>query len=169
ALDEAQAERHFHILTDTLQAAGYVHYEISNFGKPGFFSLNNTAYWIGKPYLGIGPSAHSFYNDKRGWNIANNSRYIQSIEQGVVPAEIEELSKRDRYNEYIMTGLRTIWGVSPIEIEHRFGESYKGYFLSKAATYLESGELIRKEEKITASPSGKFLIDGIAADLFRIE
>lgn len=168
-LDEAQAEAHFRILTQTLETAGFVHYETSNFGKPGYFSRNNTAYWLGKPYLGIGPSAHSFFGDKRGWNIANNSRYIQSIEQGIVPVEFEQLSERDRYNEYIMTGLRTIWGVSPREIERRFGDFYKQHFLSEVAAYLDTGELIQAEDTILASSSGKFLVDGIAADLFCID
>jgi oxygen-independent coproporphyrinogen-3 oxidase len=167
--DEAQAEAHFKILTQTLEAAGYVHYETSNFGKPGYFSRNNTAYWIGKSYLGLGPSAHSFFGDKRAWNIANNSRYIKSIEQGIVPVEFEDLSKQDRYNEYVMTGLRTIWGVSPLEIEKRFGEPYKQYFLSKAAAYLDKGELIKNNDVVIASSSGKFLVDGIAADLFRVD
>lgn len=167
--DEAQAEAHFKILTQTLEAAGYVHYETSNFGMPGYFSRNNTAYWIGKSYLGLGPSAHSFFGDKRAWNIANNSRYIKSIEQGIVPVEFEDLSKQDRYNEYVMTGLRTIWGVSPLEIEKRFGEPYKQYFLSKAAAYLDKGELIKNNDVVIASSSGKFLVDGIAADLFRVD
>ena len=168
-LDEAQAEAHFGILTQTLETAGLVHYEISNFGKPGYFSRNNTAYWLGKPYLGIGPSAHSYYDNKRGWNIANNTKYIKAIEQGVVPVEFEELSKQDQYNEYVMTGLRTIWGVSPTEIERRFGAFYKQYFLSKVEPYLKGGELEQAEEAILATSSGKFLIDGIAADLFRID
>ncbi len=168
-LDEAQAEAHFRILTQTMEAAGLVHYETSNFGKPGYFSRNNTAYWHGKPYLGIGPSAHSFYHDKRGWNIANNTRYIKAIEEGVVPVEFEELTIQDLYNEYVMTGLRTNWGVSSNEIERRFGDTYKHYFLSKVEPYLKGGELVQVEETITASSSGKFLIDGIAADLFRID
>lgn len=167
-LDEAQAEGHFRTLVQTLETAGYVHYEISNFGKPGYFSKNNTAYWIGKPYLGLGPSAHSFFGDKRGWNIANNSKYIRAVEQGIVPVEYEKLNKQDRYNEYIMTGLRTIWGVSSLEIERRYGESYKQYFLSKVEPYLKSGELYQKDQIISATHSGKFLIDGIAADLFYI-
>ncbi|MCE2613991.1 radical SAM family heme chaperone HemW [Flavobacteriaceae bacterium D16] len=167
--DEAQAAAHFRMLTDTMGNEGYVHYETSNFGKPGYFSRNNTAYWTGKPYLGLGPSAHSFFGDKRAWNVANNTKYIKSIQEGIVPVEYEELSKQDRYNEYIMTGLRTIWGVSPLEIEQRFGEPYKQYFLSKVAVYLNSGELMKKEEVVVATSSGKFLVDGIAADLFRVE
>ncbi|MCX2718967.1 radical SAM family heme chaperone HemW [Lentiprolixibacter aurantiacus] len=167
-LDEAQAEAHFRILVNTLENEGYVHYEISNFGKPDYFSQNNTAYWIGKPYLGIGPSAHSFYGRRRGWNISNNSKYIKSIEEGKAPVEYEELSDQDRYNEYIMTGLRTIWGVSPDEIEKRFGASYRQYFLNRVAAHLNSGDLILKGDAIVASPSGKFLIDGLASDLFRV-
>lgn len=168
-LDEALTERHFQILTDAMESAGFVHYEISNFGKPGYFSKNNTAYWIGKPYLGIGPSAHSFTGDRRGWNVANNSKYIKALEQGILPIEFEELGVRDRYNEYIMTGLRTIWGVSLSEITSRFGTSYKDYFLSKLPPHLDSTHLILKDETVMVTPTGKLLVDGISADLFFVD
>ena len=165
-LDEVQAERHFHMLTDTLEAAGYVHYEISNFGKPGFFSRNNTAYWIGKPYLGIGPSAHSFYGNKRGWNIANNSRYIKSIEQGVVPVEFEELSKRDRYNEYIMTSLRTVWGCDQALVKQEFGEKYIEHLDRQLAKHLTDGMTRVEKGRIFLTARGQLVADGLAADLF---
>lgn len=167
--DEAQAEVHFRMLTDVMESEGFVHYEISNFGKPGYFSRNNTAYWMGTPYLGIGPSAHSFYGNKRGWNVANNSKYIKCLEQGIVPVEYEELTERDRYNEYIMTGLRTIWGVSLSEIASRFGDSYTQYFLSKLPTHLSSKQLMQEGETISATALGKFFVDGIAADLFMLD
>ena len=167
--DEAQAEAHFRILTDKMESEGFVHYEISNFGKPGYFSRNNTAYWIGTPYLGLGPSAHSYYSNKRGWNVANNSKYIKSLEQGIVPIEYEALNERDRYNEYIMTGLRTIWGVSLSEIASRFGESYQEYFLSKLPPYLSGNQLVQEGGTVSATASGKFFIDGIAADLFMLD
>ena len=105
------ASNHFMILVDTLQKNGFIHYELSNFGKENYFSKNNSAYWLGKKYIGIGPSAHSYDGKKRGWNVANNSLYLKSIQDDILPIETEILSKSDRYNEYIMTGLRTIWGV----------------------------------------------------------
>src|SRR5690606_10737535 len=111
-VDDALAATHFEILTQELVAQGFVHYELSNFGKPGYFSKNNTAYWLGKKYLGIGPSAHGYDGKNRSWNISNNSKYIQSLEDNTLPSETETLSVTDRYNETIMTGLRTMWGVS---------------------------------------------------------
>lgn len=105
-VDDEKAEEQFNILIDELQKANFVHYETSNFGKQGFFSKNNSSYWLGKPYLGIGPSAHSFDGETRSWNVRNNSKYINTIQQNKLPIEREILSKKDRYNEYIMTGLR---------------------------------------------------------------
>jgi len=106
--DDGLAHEHFLHLVKTLEANGFVHYELSNFGLPDYFSRNNSAYWQGKKYLGIGPSAHSFDGTSRSWNVANNVRYIQQIQKGVLPSEKEYLSLPDRYNEYVMTGLRTI-------------------------------------------------------------
>ena len=168
-LDEQLTETHFEILTTKLEEAGFVHYEISNFGKPGYFSRNNTAYWTGLPYIGIGPSAHSFTGAARSWNVANNTKYIKAIAQQKLPRTLEELSKKDRYNEYIMTGLRTIWGVSTSKIASRFGESYMRYFLARVSPYLESEKLSLAGDVVTASKSGKFLVDGIAADLFMVD
>jgi len=106
------AHEHFKILVDTLENNGFVHYELSNFGKPNYFSKHNTSYWKGKIYLGVGPSAHSFNGKQRSWNVANNTKYINSIQEKTLPIERETLSVSDRYNEYVMTGLRTIYGVS---------------------------------------------------------
>src|SRR5699024_1689621 len=107
AVDDAAAKRHYDDLIATLTAAGFVNYEFSNFGKPGFFSKNNTGYWFGKPYLGIGPSAHGFDGTHRSWNVANNTTYIKAIAAGELPQKRETLSTTDRYNEYIMTRFRT--------------------------------------------------------------
>ncbi|HLW41636.1 MAG TPA: radical SAM family heme chaperone HemW, partial [Flavobacterium sp.] len=120
-LDDGEAHEHFLRMVSILENNGFVHYELSNFGKPDYFSKNNSAYWLGKKYLGIGPSAHSFDGKNRSWNIANNSLYIQAIQKNELPNETETLSIQDRYNEYIMTGLRTIWGVSVFSVEHEFG------------------------------------------------
>ena len=111
-VDDDIAQEQFHILVEKLQTHNFIHYELSNFGKEGFFSRNNSAYWQGKTYLGIGPSAHSFNGEKRGWNVRNNSKYINALQHNQLPIEEEILSVTDKYNEYVMTGLRTIWGVS---------------------------------------------------------
>jgi oxygen-independent coproporphyrinogen-3 oxidase len=167
-IDDAMAQEHFHILIDTLEAAGYVHYETSNFGRPGFFSKNNTAYWLGKKYLGIGPSAHSYDGIRRGWNINNNHKYIKSIQAGLLPMESEILSKRDRYNEYMMTGLRTIWGVSLGKVRSEFGQEYLEYMLQQAEPHRQNHFLYLDGDTLLISKKGKFLADGIASDLFMV-
>lgn len=167
-VDDELAEAHFHILVQELEAAGFVNYEISNFGKPGFFSKNNTAYWQGKKYLGIGPSAHSYDGIRRGWNINNNAKYIKALAENQLPMETEVLSRTDRYNEYIMTGLRTIWGVSLERIKTEFGAKYHTYIMEQSSKKLEDGLLFVEKEHLLVSKKGKFLSDGIAADLFLV-
>ena len=126
------AEAHFQILIETLEKEGFIHYELSNFGKENYFSKNNSSYWLGKKYIGIGPSAHSFDGKSRSWNIANNKIYIDQINKNILPSDTEILSKTDCYNEYIMTGLRTIWGVSLLKIETYFGQDYLKYLMKRA-------------------------------------
>ncbi len=167
-IDEELALKHFNHLIAQTKKQGFVHYEISNFGKPNYFSKHNTSYWQGKPYLGIGPSAHSFNENQRSWNVANNTRYIKSIEQNQLPSTVETLSEKDRFNEYIMTGLRTIWGISLSKVQEDFGMEFKQHLLNSTKIYLESNSLEIKEDHITATQKGKFLIDGIASDLFLI-
>jgi len=168
-VDDEQAQEQFYILVDMLEAHGFVNYEISNFGKPGFFSKNNTAYWLGKTYVGVGPSAHSFDGKNRSWNIRNNPTYIKKITEDVLPMEIETLSQSDRYNEAVMTGLRTIWGVSLEKIEKEFGPDYLGYLNQQAQKYREQGLLQLVDGKLLTTKKGKFLVDGIASDLFFME
>ncbi|PIF69431.1 radical SAM family heme chaperone HemW [Flavobacterium sp. 2] len=163
--DEA-ASNHFMILVDTLQKNGFVHYELSNFGKENYFSKNNSAYWLGKKYIGIGPSAHSYDGEKRGWNIANNSLYLKAIQNNELPIETEILTISDRYNEYIMTGLRTIWGVSLERIENEFGLEYLNYLKKQSQKFLDDGLLSIENNILKPTPRGKFLTDGIASDLF---
>ncbi|WP_040473700.1 radical SAM family heme chaperone HemW [Flavobacterium frigoris] len=160
------AQEHFVILVDTLEANGFIHYELSNFGKENYFSKNNSAYWLGKKYIGIGPSAHSYDGVSRSWNIANNPLYIKSIDADKLPNEIEILSVSDRYNEYIMTGLRTIWGVSLDRIESEFGKSYLDYLKKQARKYLNDDLLSIENAILKPTKKGKFLTDGIASDLF---
>jgi len=160
------ASNHFMILVEMLQKNGFIHYELSNFGKENYFSKNNSAYWLGKKYIGIGPSAHSYDGEKRGWNIANNSLYLKAIQNDELPIESEVLTVSDRYNEYIMTGLRTIWGVSLDRIEKEFGSEYLNYLLEQSQKFLNDNLLSIENNILKPTPKGKFLTDGIASDLF---
>ncbi|MGJ8713493.1 MAG: radical SAM family heme chaperone HemW [Maribacter stanieri] len=167
ATDE-ETQEHFNLLNEILISAGFDCYEISNFGKPGYYSKNNSAYWQQKKYIGIGPSAHSFDGVRRGWNINNNPKYIKSIEQDIVPIEVEVLSATDKYNEYVMTGLRTIWGVSLTRISEEFGLKFKDYALMQADKFIEQHLLYINDEILKTTKKGMFLADGIAADLFMV-
>ena len=167
-VDDDLAQEQFYMLIEKLEANNFIHYELSNFGKKGFFSKNNTAYWQGKPYLGIGPSAHSFDGNHRGWNVRNNSKYIQSIDKKNLPIETETLSLTDKYNEYVMTGLRTIWGISLDTIQQNFGLTYKKYLLKQADIHLKNDLLYLHANTLHVTKKGKFLSDGIASDLFKI-
>lgn len=169
AVDDALAREQYEIMIETLEAAGFDNYEFSNFGKPGFFSRNNTAYWFGNPYLGIGPSAHSFDGKTRKWNIRNNMLYIKNIEKGELPSESETLSTADRYNEYVMTRLRTKWGISIKEVGGKFGEAYKNHLFKEAENLLQDDLMVFEGDKLLISKKGKFLSDGIAAELFWVE
>lgn len=163
--DEA-AQSHFQILVDTLEANGFVHYELSNFGKPGYFSRNNSAYWLGKKYIGIGPSAHSYDGISRSWNVANNSIYLKSLAENRLPNETEILTISDRYNETIMTGLRTVWGISLERIESEFGKKYHDYLLKQSQRFVADGLLSIENGILTTTRQGKFLADGLASHLF---
>ncbi|AOC94373.1 Oxygen-independent coproporphyrinogen-III oxidase 1 [Flavobacterium anhuiense] len=160
------ASNHFMILVEMLQKNGFIHYELSNFGKENYFSKNNSAYWLGKKYIGIGPSAHSYDGEKRGWNIANNSLYLKAIQNNELPIETEVLTTSDRYNEYIMTGLRTIWGVSLDRIEKEYGSEYLNYLLEQSQKFLNDDLLSIDNNILKPTLKGKFLTDGIASDLF---
>ncbi|MEK8179350.1 radical SAM family heme chaperone HemW [Flavobacterium buctense] len=165
-LDDELAQEHFNLLVDKLEENGFIHYELSNFGKENYFSKNNSSYWLGKKYIGIGPSAHSYDGEKRGWNVSNNSLYLKSLAENKIPIEMETLTKTDRYNEYIMTGLRTIWGVSLDRIETEFGPKYLEYLNQQSAKYIEDHLLFVDDNVLRTTKSGKFLGDGIASDLF---
>lgn len=174
-IDDDLALQHFDLLMAETEQQGFVHYEISNFGKKGYFSKHNTSYWQGKSYLGIGPSAHSFNGKQRSWNVSNNTIYIKSIQDNTLPSKIEILSKKDRYNEYVMTGLRTIWGISLNKIETDFGIDYKEHLIASAKKFINQELLIIEDCKtkqglsiLKPTKKGKFLIDGIASDLFMI-
>jgi oxygen-independent coproporphyrinogen-3 oxidase len=160
------AQEHFMILVETLENNGFVHYELSNFGKENYFSQNNSAYWLGKKYLGIGPSAHSYDGVSRSWNVSNNALYLKAIQHEELPNEIEKLTLEDRYNEYIMTGLRTIWGVSLVRIEQEFGIEFLNYLKQQSQKFIDDGLLSIADDILKPTLKGKFLTDGIASDLF---
>ena len=167
-VDDEKAQEQFYILKEILEENQFIHYETSNFGKEGFFSKNNTAYWLGKSYLGIGPSAHSFDGNQRSWNVKNNTKYIKSIQQNLLPIERESLTIIDKYNEYIMTGLRTIWGVSIDNVKKNFGEKYASYLAIQSQKYIEDELLIFENGTLKTTKKGLFLSDGIASDLFML-
>ncbi|RXP45163.1 radical SAM family heme chaperone HemW [Lutibacter sp. HS1-25] len=172
AVDEELALAHFEILVAETEKQGFVQYEISNFGKPAYFSKHNMSYWLGKKYLGVGPSAHSFNGDKRSWNISNNTKYTKSITEKILPNTVETLSVENRFNEYIMTGLRTIWGVSLAKIEREFDVEILRQFIKNTNPFIKKG-LLKIEENtsekfLITTKKGKFLADGIASDLFII-
>ena len=162
------AQEHFSILVELLEANEFIHYELSNFGKSNYFSKNNSSYWLGKKYIGIGPSAHSYNGISRSWNVSNNSLYIKAIQENQLPNEEETLTISDRYNEYIMTGLRTIWGVSLDKIETEFGITYLDYLMKQVQKFLNDDLVIIKDNILRPTKKGKFLTDGIASDLFML-
>ena len=167
-VDDAKTQEQFQILIKELAIGGFIQYEVSSFGKEGFFSKNNSSYWLGVAYLGIGPSAHSFDGKQRSWNIKNNTKYIKSIQENVLPIERETLSTTDQYNEFVMTGLRTIWGVSLEKIKDNFGKKYLDYLQNQSKKHIEETLLFVENGTLKTGEKGRFLVDGIAADLFML-
>lgn len=158
--------RQFLLLMQWMKDTGYEHYEISNFAKPGYRSRHNSSYWQGKKYLGIGPSAHSYDGKKRRWNIANNSLYIQSIKNHLIPFEEEILNHNERLNEYIMTSLRMMEGLDLKEVEKKFSLNEKIRIENSVKNYVDKKMILIKNEKIVLTNEGKLFADGIASDLF---
>lgn len=167
-VDDAVAEAHHQLLVAHTERAGYENYEFSNFCLPGKQSRNNSAYWQGKSYLGIGPSAHSYDGNRRSWNIANNPKYLKEVSNGTLPITRETLSVNDKYNEHIMTRLRTSNGISLAEISEAFGERFTAYLLKMAQPHIDQGRLAQINHHLVVTKKGKFLSDGIAADLFLV-
>ncbi|NDC29945.1 MAG: radical SAM family heme chaperone HemW [Bacteroidetes bacterium] len=165
-LSEEQAVQQFDILIDTLEKNSFEQYEISNFAKDGKYAIHNTNYWMNKPYIGIGPSAHSFNQTERSWNIANNILYAEAIEKNELPMETEVLSIANKLNEYVMTSLRTKWGCSLNYIESNFGYKYAEQILQQAYPHIQKNHLTKEGNTLLVSKAGKFFSDGIASDLF---
>ena len=168
-IDERVVKDQYDYLVDKMEETGYINYEFSNFGKPSFFSLNNTNYWEGKPYLGLGPSAHSFDGSSiRKWNISNNHKYLLGVLSGKLNLETEFLSKKDRYNEYIMTGLRKLEGLSLDYIKIVFGKRYADYLEKQTCKHLNQQNLFWDGNQLKIAKKAKFLTDGVAVDLFMV-
>jgi oxygen-independent coproporphyrinogen-3 oxidase len=164
-VDEDTSVRFFDVLIDTLRTAGYEHYEISNFCKPGRRSLHNSAYWQGIPYLGCGASAHSFNGTSRRWNVSSLKQYIEGIETHHPHYETEQLTQSNRYNEYIMTGLRTRRGISLYEVEAKFGPQLHRYCTQQIERFLQAGLLEQHGDRISFTRRGVFVSDGIISDI----
>ena len=163
--DEDLSVTLFRTLIDELTRAGYEHYEISNFCLPGLHSRHNSSYWTGKKYLGCGPSAHSFNGTSRQWNVASLDKYIHAIQQGKLDYEIEELDIYTRYNDFVITAIRTHWGMSLSQLRSTYGEDLYRYCLRMAKPHLAQGVLEMKEDTLKLTKEGIFISDGIMSDL----
>ena len=168
-VDEDSSVDFFALMIDRLTKAGFQHYEISNFCKPDMYSQHNSSYWTGKKYLGCGPSAHSFNGSTRQWNVSSLDKYIAGIEKGIPDFDIEELDATTRYNDFVITSLRTMWGLSLNRLEEEFGTELKQYCLENAQTYLDSGKLEIRDNTLFLSKEGIFISDGIMSDLLWVE
>jgi oxygen-independent coproporphyrinogen III oxidase len=165
-VDASQQSRQFIQLMNAMETAGFEHYEISNFAKPGHRSKHNSSYWEGVPYLGLGPSAHSFNGSSRQWNVANNQQYILSIKQNVIPFEKEELTPVQQLNEYIMTSLRLMKGCDTNLVEEKFGLAKKQTLLREAERFLHLQWMKKENEHLILTKEGKLFADKIAGELF---
>lgn len=166
-IDDDKSAELFLEMIDRLQKNHFIHYEISNFGKEHFFSKHNSNYWKGSHYLGLGPSAHSFNGVSRQWNVSNNTIYINKITSGDLTVfEKEILTNENRFNEYILTSLRTIWGVNLDVLKSQFNEEFVKLFQSKVNSYIKDETISLKDNSYTLTTKGKLLADKIASDLF---
>jgi oxygen-independent coproporphyrinogen-3 oxidase len=166
SLDDKVTVEHFNTLVDVATKNNFVQYEISNFGKEGFFSNHNTAYWKNRHYLGVGPSAHSFNGISRQWNVASNKQYIKKLNEDDSYFEMEQLSDAQQYNEYIFTALRTIWGVELDYINNQFGSESLNYFKKQVINWENKGKIEQQEGTYSLTKEGKLYADAIASDLF---
>ena len=164
-VDEEQSAQQFEVLMQMMQANGYDHYEISNFATPQHYARHNSNYWLGKSYLGVGPSAHSFDGKTRQWNVANNARYLRALNANQLNFEKEILSPEQQYNEYVMTALRTMWGADLEKIK-TFGEHFLHHFSQKTDFFIQNKTMERKGRFFILTKKGKLLADNIAMELF---
>lgn len=166
-LDEIEEEysvAQYNLLLEITEGAGFINYEISNFGKEGFFSKHNTSYWQQIPYIGLGPSAHSFNGYSRQWNENDVDKYIEEIDNGRLPYEKEELDEKVRFNEYVMTSLRTMWGIDLDKIEEKFGKEILDYTKNLAKKYVEYGMMLEKKGNLSLTKQAIMVSDNIIAE-----
>lgn len=168
-IDEQQSVNHFKILLEAARENDFIHYEISNFSREGYYSKHNSLYWLGGNYLGLGPSAHSYNGRSRHWNVSSVSGYISRKAPQSAIEEKEELTLVQRYNEYVMTSLRTVWGCDADHIGNAFGDKFRAYFLRNVKKFLERRDLKSEGSKITLTDHGKLFTDSISAALFMDE
>ncbi len=164
-VEEEVSTAMFAMLIDRLTSHGYIHYEISAFGREGYFSQHNSSYWKNRKYLGLGPAAHSFDGDNRSRNVPSLTRYIRGVESGILNRETEQLTLSEKYNETILTGLRTIWGLDLTELTTRFGAEFHRYCLQNAQKYLDRNLLKTEGGRLKLTRDGIFISDGIMSDL----
>jgi oxygen-independent coproporphyrinogen-3 oxidase len=164
-IDEEESSAQFHILIEKAASEGYVHYEISNFGKPGYFSLHNSNYWKQVKYLGLGPSAHSFNGYSRQWNVRDVKKYIKAVTSGSQFFEREELDKRTRFNEYIMTSLRTMWGIDLDYVERIFDKEGYDYIVNLSGKLVDYGLMKQENKTLVLTNQGKMISDNIISEL----
>lgn len=168
APDDNAAADHFKILQSLAADCEYEHYEISNFAKDQHYALHNTSYWFGQPYLGLGPSAHSYDGQNRYWNVANNPKYINALNNGHLAQEEERLTNKDRYNEAVLCRLRTKWGIDKDDLDG-IGAAFASYFQEEVKNYISTGHIEHTESNYRLSPTGLFIADKITSDLFYLD
>jgi oxygen-independent coproporphyrinogen-3 oxidase len=165
-VEEAQSIEHFKILLKETLKHNFIHYEISNFAKEGFYSKHNSIYWLGGHYIGLGPSAHSFNGHSRQWNVSNIRQYVETDKTEKIIEEQEILTVTQQYNEYVMTSIRTSWGCDSEHIQNVFGEDYKLYFLKTIKQFINNGKVENRNTQYILSTKGKLFADAVAAELF---
>ena len=167
-VDEDLSTTMFSMLIDWMTSHNFIQYEISAFGKEGHFSQHNTSYWKNRKYLGLGPAAHSYNGYERSWNISSLSRYMKGVESGNLERETEHLNLKQKYNEFILTGLRTMWGIDLSDMNKMFGEELYNYCLENAQQYINANKLIIHENTLMLTRNGIFISDGIMSDLMMV-
>lgn len=165
-LDDNKAAVQFELMLDLMHSNEFEQYEISNFCKEGYYSKHNSSYWMNETYLGLGPSAHSFNGISRRWNVSNNAVYIRNINAGERTHEEELLSPDQRYNEYVLTGMRTKWGISLQQVNDRFGNNYLKHCMDKVQPFIDQGHVLQQNDKVLLSQQGKLICDKISLELF---
>lgn len=176
-VDEQASAEQFEIMLEAMKKQNFIQYEISNFCKDGYYSKHNSNYWLKEKYLGLGPSAHSYNGNTRQWNISNNALYINAVEKGKLDFELEELTTEQRYNEYVLTSLRTMWGCSLDFIKNNFGDEFLAHILKEIDSYISKGYITKNtssvmnsnEERLFLTDEGKLFADKIASDLFKVK